>query len=108
MVPMLRAELTPVLRRMFTGIRAVAQDLAIPSVLVVSDIAYDFKSISDELQPHKLLVASHLPDVQQAAVEDGVMLVPLLHEPQTRQVQVSQALLEAIADDHLQTGARVI
>ncbi|MFO1095968.1 MAG: diadenylate cyclase [Planctomycetaceae bacterium] len=105
---MLRAELTPVLRRMFSGVRAVAQDLSIPSVLVVSDVAYDFRQMAVELAPHNLLVASHLPDVQLAATEDGVMLVPLLHEPQTRQVQVSQALLEAIADDHLQTGSRVI
>lgn len=105
---MLRVELTPVLRRLFSAVRALAQDLEVTAVLVVSDVAYDFKQIRDDLQPHKLLVASHLPDVQQAAVEDGVMLVPLLHEPQTRQVQVSQALLEAIADDHLQTGARVI
>jgi DNA integrity scanning protein DisA with diadenylate cyclase activity len=105
---MLRAELTPVLRRMFSGVRAVAEDLNIPSVLVVSDVAYDFRQMAVELSPHKLLVASHLPDVQLAATEDGVMLVPLLHEPQTRQVQVSQALLEAIADDHLQTGSRVL
>jgi DNA integrity scanning protein DisA with diadenylate cyclase activity len=93
---------------MFSAVRILAQELDVSAVMVVSDMAYDFQQIRDELAPHKLLVASHLPDVQQAVTEDGVMLVPLLHEPQTRQVQVSQALLEAIADDHLQTGARVI
>jgi hypothetical protein len=105
---MARTELTPVLQRMISAVRSLANDLEVPAVIVISDIAYDFQKIRTELEPHKLLVASHLPDVQQAATEDGVVLVPLLHEPQTRQVQVSQALLEAIADDHLQTGARVI
>lgn len=105
---MLRIELTPVLRQLFTAVKTMANELDVQAVMVVSDMAYDFKQIRTELQSHKLLIASHLPDVQQAAIEDGVLLVPLLHEPQTRQVQVSQALLEAIADDHLQTGARVI
>jgi diadenylate cyclase len=105
---MLRIELTPVLRQMFTAVKTLVNTLDVQAVLVVSDVAYDFQQIRTELEPHKLLIASHLPDVQQAAIEDGVLLVPLLHEPQTRQVQVSQALLEAIADDHLQTGARVI
>lgn len=103
-----RTELTPVLRRMFSAVKALTNELEVQAVIVVSDVAYDFKKIMSDLSPHKLLIASHLPDVQQAAMEDGVLLVPLLHEPQTRQVQVSQALLEAIADDHLQTGARVI
>ncbi|MBL8848042.1 MAG: DNA integrity scanning protein DisA nucleotide-binding domain protein [Planctomycetaceae bacterium] len=105
---MQRSEISPVIRRIFSSVRALAHELEVSAVMVVSDIAYDFKQIRSELEPHKLLVASHLPDVQQAVIEDGVMLVPLLHEPQTRQVQVSQALLEAIADDHLQTGSRVI
>jgi len=93
---------------MFAAVKVLANTLDVQAVLVVSDVAYDFQNIRTDLAPHKLLIASHLPDVQQAAIEDGVLLVPLLHEPQTRQVQVSQALLEAIADDHLQTGARVI
>jgi DNA integrity scanning protein DisA with diadenylate cyclase activity len=105
---MLRSELTPVLRQLFSAVKTLANELDVQAVMVVSDIAYDFKQMLTELAPHKLLISSHLPDVQQAAIEDGVLLVPLLHEPQTRQVQVSQALLEAIADDHLQTGARVI
>jgi DNA integrity scanning protein DisA with diadenylate cyclase activity len=105
---MLRIELTPVLRQMFSAVKTLSNELDVQAVMVVSDVAYDFTQIRNELEPHKLLIASHLPDVQQAAVEDGVLLVPLMHEPQTRQVQVSQALLEAIADDHLQTGARVI
>ena len=46
--------------------------------------------------------------MQEAIREDGVTLVPLNQEPQTRQVQLSQALLEAIADDLVQTGDRVV
>ena len=55
-----------------------------------------------------MIIASDKPDVQRAAVDDGVDLVPLLDEPQTRQVQLSQALLEAIADELLSSGSTVV
>jgi DNA integrity scanning protein DisA with diadenylate cyclase activity len=89
-------------------VKALAPDLSVQAVILISDLAYDFRALARELDSQRLIVASHLPDVQQAATQDDVPLVPLLHEPQTRQVQVSQALLEAIADNLLQTGARVI
>jgi DNA integrity scanning protein DisA with diadenylate cyclase activity len=93
---------------MLQAVKALAPDLSVQAVILISDLAYDFKAMARELDSQRLIVASHLPDVQLAATEDDVPLVPLLHEPQTRQVQVSQALLEAIADNLLQTGARVI
>lgn len=105
---MSRVEVPAVLQRMLQAIKAMAPDLGAQAVILISDLAYDFKAIARELDSQRLIVASHLPDVQLAATEDDVPLVPLLHEPQTRQVQVSQALLEAIADNLLQTGARVI
>lgn len=105
---MSRVDVPPVLQRLLQAVRAMAPDLGVPAVILITDLAYDFKAIARELDSQRLIVASHLPDVQLAATEDDVPLVPLLHEPQTRQVQVSQALLEAIADNLLQTGARVI
>ena len=105
---MSRVEVPPVLQRMLQAVKALAPDLSVQAVILISDLAYDFKAMARELDSQRLIVASHLPDVQLAATEDDVPLVPLLHEPQTRQVQVSQALLEAIADNLLQTGARVI
>lgn len=105
---MSRVEIPPVLNRLLQAVKAMAPDLGVQAAILISDLAYDFKEIARELDSQRLIVASHLPDVQQAALDDDVPLVPLLHEPQTRQVQVSQALLEAIADNLLQTGARVI
>lgn len=104
---MRRNDLPPTLTRLLQAARQLVHDLELQAVLVLSDVAYDFKAVEQQIQPHRLVVASHVPEVQLAAQEDGVALVPLMHEPQTRQVQVSQALLEAIADDLLQTGARV-
>jgi DNA integrity scanning protein DisA with diadenylate cyclase activity len=105
---MRRNDVPPTLTRLLLAARQIVQDLELQATLLLSDLPYDFKAIAISLQPQRLVVASHLPDVQQAAIEDDVPLVPLVHEPQTRQVQVSQALLEAIADDLLQTGARVV
>jgi DNA integrity scanning protein DisA with diadenylate cyclase activity len=105
---MRRNDIPPTLTRLLQCARQIVQDLELQATLLLSDLPYDFRAIAVSLQPQRLVVASHLPDVQQAALEDDVPLVPLLHEPQTRQVQVSQALLEAIADDLLQTGARIV
>jgi len=105
---MRRNDIPPTLTRLLQSAKQIVQDLELQATLLLSDLPYDFKAIAISLQPQRLVVASHLPDVQQAALEDDVPLVPLVHEPQTRQVQVSQALLEAIADDLLQTGARVV
>lgn len=105
---MRRDELPPLSQLLIKVTKRIARETEAEAVLVVCDLPYDFAAMRKDLQPHQLVVASHLPDVQQAATDDGVLLVPLLHEPQTRHVQVSQAVLEAIADDLLQTGGRVV
>jgi len=55
-----------------------------------------------------LIVTSDKPEVQQAAQEDAVAIVPLQDEPLTRQAQISQALLEAISDELLRAGDAVV
>ena len=75
---------------------------------MLADIPYDLKAVKEILGDSRLIVASHKPDVQQACLEDKVTLVPLMQEPLTRQVQVSQALLEAIADNLVSTGDQVV
>jgi len=56
----------------------------------------------------RLIVATDDEDIQEAVREDAVDLVPILHEPQTRSTQVSQVLLEAIADEILQSGDTIV
>lgn len=105
---MRRADLPPLLSLLIKLSKRIGREIEAQGVLMVCDLPYDFATLQKDLQPNRLVVATHLPDVQQAAMEDEVAMVPLLHEPQTRHVQVSQAVLEAIADDLLQTGGRVI
>lgn len=88
--------------------RRVAHEIEASAVVVLAEMPYDFAEMKRLLRGMPLVVASDKPDVQRAAADDNVALVPLLHEPQTRQHQLSQALLEAIADDLLQTGDRIV
>ena len=61
------------------------------AVVLLSDDAYDFKAVRKYLRGTRLVVASEDPEVQEAVTEDEIDLVPILHEPQTRSTQVSQA-----------------
>jgi DNA integrity scanning protein DisA with diadenylate cyclase activity len=75
---------------------------------MLADVPYDFKKVKQLLKETPLIVASHIQEVQEAAKADEIPMVPLIQEPQTRQVQLSQALLEAIADNLVKTGDRVL
>ena len=105
---MKRVELSSSVTSLLTSARRLAGELEINVVLMLTDRAYDFAAIARGFKQIKLLVASGDEDVRQAAQEDDIDFVPLLNEPQTRHVQLSQALLEAIADDLLQTGSRTL
>jgi len=78
------------------------------AVIMLAEHQYDFREISEVLRSKRLIVASHLEEVQKAVEHDDIDLIPLNDEPQTRQVQLSHALLEAIADDLVQSGDRVL
>lgn len=82
--------------------------MQVAGVLLLTEVPYEFKAVARELEGLKLIVASHIADVQTAATADGVPLISLSDEPQTRQVQLAQALVEAVADELLQTGSRVV
>lgn len=75
---------------------------------MLAERPYDFLAIAKSLKSTRLVVASDKPDVQLAAREAEVDVVPILHEPRTRHTQLSQALLEAIADDFLKSGDTVV
>ena len=105
MTPLPLAEST---RSLLAAAKRVALDSGAGAVLVLTDVAHDFTEWTGVLKRTRLIVASDRPDAQAAAKAAGVALVPLQHEPQTRQTQLSQALLEAIADDLLKTGDTVV
>lgn len=105
---MTRAPIPAALTRVLQSARVLAIENDAAAVLILSEAAYDFCELQQKLDFPNLIVASHLPEVQEAVAEDGVELIALSQEPQTRQMQVSQALLDAIADDLVKTGARVV
>lgn len=105
---MKRAELNPQFQSLLLAAREIAEANAAVAVVILAELPYDFQEVANVLQPVRLIVASDKPDVQRAASDDGIGIVPLLHEPQTRQLQLSQALLEAMADNFLQTGDTVV
>jgi diadenylate cyclase len=105
---MKRADLSANVTALLQVARRLASELEVSTVLMLTDRPYDFAAIRTEFKSLRLLVASGDDDVRAATAEDDVDFVPLLNEPQTRHVQLSQALLEAIADDFVQTGSRII
>lgn len=105
---MKRTPLPPLFSSLLQAAERVASDIQAAGVLLLTDAPFDFKEVASVLKNVRLIVTSHVADVQQAAREDGIPLVPLSDEPQARQVQLAQSLVEAIADDLLQTGSRVV
>ncbi len=88
--------------------KQLASSAEASAVLLLAGQAIDFRAVKNMLAGNRLIVAADRPNVQAAAKEDGVDLVPILHEPQTSHLQVTQVLLEAIADDLIQTGDVVV
>ena len=78
------------------------------AVLLLAGQPFDFRAITQLLNGSRLIVAADKPVVQAAVRDDEVILVPILHEPQTSHLQVTQVLLEAIADALIQTGDTVV
>lgn len=105
---MTRDPLPATLIRVLQAARVLAKENDAAAVLILSEAAYDFSLVQKEVDHSNLIVASHIPDVQEAAQQDEIEVIALSQEPQTRHMQVSQALLDAIADDLVQTGARVV
>ncbi|MCA9071008.1 MAG: hypothetical protein KDA84_18905, partial [Planctomycetaceae bacterium] len=105
---MSRTELPTSSLALIQASRKMARDNEAEAVVMLSTLPYDFAEIRRILKDLRLVVATDKSDVMRAAKDDEVDLVPLLHEPETRQVQLSQALLEAIADELLQGGSRIV
>ena len=103
-----RHELSRQSESLLFAARKVAEDAEAAAVVMLAEVPYNFAEIRDSLKKTRLIVTSDKLDVQQAALDDEVAVVPLQDEPQTRQYQVSQALLEAISDELLRSGDAVV
>lgn len=105
---MKRKKLNLQFEHILKGAKRLADLQEASAVVVLAEESYNFKAMKKLLRGVSLIVASEKIDVQNAVKEDELPVIPLEHEPQTRSTQVSQMLLEAIADELLQSGDVVI
>ena len=105
---MKRKPLSDSVAALLTAAQRVAKETNAAAIVMLAELPYDFVEIRKKLRRLRLLVASDNPDVQRAATADDVDLVQLDSSPRTRQVQVSQALIEAIADEYLESGDTIV
>ena len=103
-----RTEISPHLESLLKSARRLARDQEAAAIVMLTETPFDFRAMQKTLQRQRLIVTSDRDDVVEAATQDGIDIVKLLHEPQTRQIQLTQSLLEAIADELLQSGDKII
>lgn len=96
------------MRSLLIAARRIAVENDAVAVVMLADAQFEFAEIDKLLRGIRLLVGTDEEAIQHAAAECGIDVIPLLHEPQSRQLQMSQALLEAIADDLLSPGDKVV
>lgn len=100
--------LPDVLASLLNSAKRVAGELKVTAVILLADLPYDFDEVRKLLKPFSLMVASHRQDLSEELKKNAIPFIELSDEPQTRQVQITQAFVEAIADGLLKTGDRVI
>ena len=105
---MARAQLTRHEEGLIAAAQSLANQKAASAVVMLSERSYNFREIQNGLGEHRLVVASDKEDVIDTAKKDDVNFVPLLEEPETRQLQLISALLEAIADELIKSGDTVV
>jgi len=105
---MKRKKLSSAFENLLKSARRLADLEGARAVVLLAEEPFDFKAIKKLVRGSRLLVATTEENIQQCVAEDEVDLIALEHEPATRGTQVSQVLLEAIADELLQSGDVVI
>ena len=105
---MKRVDINEPFTNLLASARRIAEEVKAQAVVLLTDLAYDFAAIRNELHPVRLVVATDKVELFRPVLDDDVDLVPLVQEPESRRLQLSQALLEAIADELLQGGDTVV
>ncbi len=94
-----RTEISDELATLLTMTGQLARDTSAQGVVLLCDRPYPFDEVRRLLGDVRLVIASDEESVDKAAQDDKVLLVRLVNEPETPRKQLSQALLEAIADE---------
>ncbi len=105
---MQRQEINSEFEKILKTAAKLAEDVQAAAVILLAEQPMDFAMLKRNAKGFRLIIASEKKEVQEAARQDDVDVVEMQQEPQTRHFQVSQVLLEAIADELLQTGDVVV
>src|SRR5260370_8271783 len=105
---MKRVEITEPFTTLLAGTKRIVDEVQAQAVVLLADLPYDYAAIRNEWHPGRLVVATDKVELFRPVLDDDVDLVPLVQEPESRRLQLSQALLEAIADELLQSGDKVV
>jgi diadenylate cyclase len=105
---MARNEISPEFEKILRTAAKLSEDVHAAAVIMLAEQPVDFALLKRNCSNFRLIVASDRKDVLDAARQDDVDVVEIHQEPQTRHFQVTQVLLEAIADELLQTGDVVV
>lgn len=105
---MTRHEISPEFEKILRAAARLAEEVPAAAVVLIAEQPIDFAMLKRNATGFRLIIASDKKEVQEAARLDDVDIVEIQQEPQTRHFQVSQVLLEAIADELLQTGDVVV
>lgn len=105
---MARVEISQEFETILKTAATLAESVHASAVILLAEQPVDFAFLKHRCTSFRLIVASDRKDILEAARQDDVDTVQIQQEPQTRHFQVSQVLLEAIADELLQTGDVVV
>ena len=105
---MKNVELSTQIITLLVAARRIALENDARAIVLLADVPYDFQAVQHHLEKMKIVVGSTNEDAQKSARTAGLHVIVLQPEVETRQMQLSQTLLESIADDLLKTGDRII
>ena len=105
---MARNEISPEFEKILRTAAKLAEEVHAAALILLAEQPVDFAMLKKNATAFRLIIASDRKESQDAARQDDVDVVEIQQEPQTRHFQVSQVLLEAIADELLQTGDVVV
>ena len=96
------------LKVMLRSARLLAKQVDADAVLLLAEQPLDWKQLRSLMKGCPVLVAAELADIQHLEPGGGIEAVPLDDPNIPVAERLTQALLEAVADDRLDSGARVV
>ncbi|MBI3465231.1 MAG: DNA integrity scanning protein DisA nucleotide-binding domain protein [Planctomycetes bacterium] len=86
----------------------VAKETAADAVLLLAEKPLDWEQVRAALDGRHLLVAIDKRDLEPPVEQNGIRFIPLDEGTVPIQERLAQALIEAVADDYLHPGSRVV